>query len=104
MSIIEKRKIDKKGRVSLPIRGKDEIFFFKKGKTIILSDDKDSLENLINKFEDTTLTLELQSLKAWFNVLENLDENFPSHEEMEKKINNEIVRENNKYFEEKHNE
>ncbi len=92
MTMIEKRKVDNKGRVSLPIKRKNEIYFLKKGKTFILSEDLNSLQEIAHKFEETRLSSKLQALKEWFEIVGETDLEKLSAKKMDRLIGEDISR------------
>ena len=86
MSIIKKRKVDNKGRVSLPFMKNKEIFFVKKGQTIILSEDSSELEQITKEIDDKVMLKKFQALKEWFELVEEAELSDISSKDIDKKI------------------
>lgn len=90
MSKVEKRKIDAKGRISLPVQREKDIFFIKKGDTFILSENIESLHRTAQQFEDIQLTNKLLALKNWFENIDEAGLGNISSEDMDRKIANSL--------------
>ena len=67
------RKIDAKGRVILPLKGVDEVFIIKKGNVFFVSGDSHALEETLEKIADSEKIEKLQSLKEWFNLIDEAE-------------------------------
>lgn len=71
MNAIKKRKVDNKGRVSLPVSKNKEIFFAKIGKTFILSEDEHELKLISTEIDNENKIRKLKALKEWFDLVES---------------------------------
>ena len=67
------RKIDAKGRVILPLKGVDEVFIIKKGNVFFVSGDSHALEETLEKIADSEKIEKLQSLKEWFDLIDEVE-------------------------------
>ena len=67
----ETRKVDAKRRIVIPLKNSKEVFMVNRGSFILISPSKRSLENLLNKIDQTDRIEQLQALKEWFELVDD---------------------------------
>jgi len=91
--IIEKKQLDKYGKLTLSFKGAKEVFMAKKDKVVILSTEKDSIDNILKKLNDNEIERKKQALEEWFELIEKAGLDTISTEELDKIITRSILKE-----------
>ena len=68
--LIEKRRVDNRGRILLPLRGIKEVFVCSLGRTYIISEDKGEIDRIVSILNEKKIEEKKKAIKNWFAIVE----------------------------------